>query len=119
MYKFIKSTLVLLLFISASAFGPNAQASSAVQPVQSDKCMDVGPITLWQINPGQLLASWVTFPPGNSSFVVLFDVTTQQPVQQFNTLVNGAMFNNLVSGHTYLVSVSHGQNVKSETIVVF
>lgn len=119
MYKFIKSTLVLLLFITASAFGPNAQATSAVQPVQSDKCMDVVDITLWQVAPGQLLASWTTVPPGNSSFVVLFDVTTQQPVQQFNTLLNGAVFNNLVSGHTYLVSVSHGQNVKSKAIVVF
>ena len=116
MYKFIKSALVILLFAGAAAFGPDMQAKPIVHSVQPE---NVGPITLWQTNPGVLFASWVTFPPGNTSFVVLFNVTTQQPVQQFNTPNNGAIFNNLTSGHTYLVSVAHGQNVRSETIIVF
>jgi len=119
MYQFIKSALVIILLASAAFFVPEVQAKSNMHPAQSGQCKDVVDITLWQTNPGTLLASWTTVPPGNQSFVVLFNVTTQQPVQQFFTPNNGWVFNNLTSGHTYLVSVAHGQNVKSKQIVVF
>ncbi|MFN0013781.1 MAG: hypothetical protein ACKVU2_04460 [Saprospiraceae bacterium] len=119
MSKFIKSALVLLLLASAAVFSPEVQAKSNMPLSQLGKCKDVGAITLWQTAPGVLNASWVTNPPGNLSFVVLFNVTTQQPVQQFFTPLTGAIFNNLTSGHTYLVSVSHGRNVNSAQIIVF
>lgn len=117
MYTFIKSALVLLLLAAAAVY-PGVQAKPVENLVQASSPKDVVSLHVGQNFSGILRATWTVAPPGNQSHITLYNVTTQQLIASFPTMGLTEFFM-VTPGHTYLVSVAHGQNMMSETIVVF
>lgn len=117
MYTFIKSALVLLLLAVAAVY-PGVQAKPAGPSVQVEAPENVVDVWLQQL-PGttHVRAIWQVQPPGDDSLVTFIDLNTQQATQ-FTTQNLSAMFYNLTVGHTYHISVAHGQDMKFTTIVV-
>ncbi len=117
MIKFIKCFFVLALFAGAAVFGPEAQAKSVTPSATSSQMKDVtDPPIVNQPVPGTVNALWNVVPPGNLSTVYLMDLTNS--TWQMKVVAgNNTSFNGVISGHNYVLSVYHGQNVKSTAFV--
>ncbi len=120
MYTAIKITLIFAVFASipcmASASASNARIPVANVLEAAKKPMIMNWVIAQNTAPGEITAAWNS--TWNGAFnVYLLDLTTNTGVGPFVTNNTTMTFQNLIGGHTYVVSVHDDRTVKASNPV--
>ena len=119
MNKLFKSSLLLALF-AAAPFLSFASSTSSPFPsliVQKETVKIMQFVNAFQSNPGQIASNWGSTWGGNFT-VYLLDLTTNTAAGPFVTPNTFMLFNGLISGHIYRVSVHDDITVMASPAVL-